>query len=174
MIPYEDVNLQLVDLPPINDQYTVPWIVNALQPSDAALIVVDVGAPDCLDQLGGMLSALAARRITLVPEWERADAGAAVEDTDAIEDPFAIRLPAALVASRADETPNAEEELEILQELLELRYPSMAASGRTGTVSTRSRSGSSKRWKCPDLHQGARPATRLRSAVHRAARRHRA
>ena len=130
MIPYEDVNLQLVDLPPITDQFTVPWIVNALQPADAALMVVDVGAPDCLDQLSGLRSALAARRITLVHEWKRTPIEE--EEDDALEDPFAIRLPAALVAARADEVPDAEEELEILQELLEIRYPSMAVSARTG------------------------------------------
>ena len=133
MIPYEDVNLQLVDLPPINEQYTVPWIVNALQPADAALLVVDVGAPDCLDQLGGLLAVLASRRITLVPEWKRTSPEADADPVEEIEDPFAIRLSAALVAARADENPNAEEELEILQELLEIRYPSMAVSARTGS-----------------------------------------
>ena len=133
MIPYEDVNLQLVDLPPITEQYTVPWIVNALQPADAALMVIDLGAPDCLDQLTGLLSALAARRITLVAEWKRTRVEwEGEEDDDAIEDPFAILLPAALVAARADEVPNAEEEIEILQELLEIRYPAMAVSARTG------------------------------------------
>ena len=132
MLPYEDVNLQLVDLPPVTAEYTVPWIVNALQPTDAALVVVDVGAPDCLDQLTGLVSALAARRITLVPDWKRTKARDEEDDDDEIEDPFAIRLPAALVAARADEVPNAEEELETLQELLEIRYPAMAASARTG------------------------------------------
>ena len=128
MIPYEDVNLQLVDLPPITADYTVSWIVNALQPTDAALLVVDVGAPECLDQLAGLLSALASRKINLVPEWNRPD----TEAQEEIEDPFAIRLPAALIAARAEKVPNAEEEIEILQELLELRYPSMAVSARTG------------------------------------------
>ena len=132
MIPYEDVNLQLVDLPPISGQYTVPWIVNALQPADAALLVVDVGAPDCLDELTGLLASLASRRITLRADWTRTDADAPAAEGDEIEDPFAIRLPTALVAARADENPNPEEELEVLQELLEIRYPSMAVSARTG------------------------------------------
>ena len=132
MIPYEDVNLQLVDLPPITDQYTVPWIVNALQPADAALLVVDIGEPDCLDRLGELLEVLASRRITLVPEWQRPGPEAEAESVEEMADPFAIRLPALLVAARADESPNAEEELEILQELLEIRYPAMALSARTG------------------------------------------
>ena len=132
MIPYEDVNLQLVDLPPITEQYIVPWIVNALQPADAALLVVDVGTSDCLDQLGGLLAVLASRRITLVPEWNRPDSVAEADTGEEIENPFAIRLPTALVATHADENPNTGEELEILQELLEIRYPSMAVSARTG------------------------------------------
>ncbi len=134
MIPYEDVNLQLVDLPPITAEYAVPWIVNALQPADAVLVVLDVGAPDCLDQLTGLVSVLSSRRITLVPEWTRTGGREEEqeEDDDEVGDPFAIRLPAALVAARADEVANAEEELETLQELLEIRYPAMAVSARTG------------------------------------------
>ena len=131
MLPYEDVNLQLVDLPPITAEYVVPWIVNALQPADAALLVLDVGASDCLDRLTGLMSALSSRRITLAPEWERAPAREAEDDED-LEDPFAIRLPAALVAARADGLANVEEEIEVLQELLEIRYPAMAVSARNG------------------------------------------
>lgn len=134
MIPYEDVNLQLVDLPPLTAGYAVPWIVNALQPADAALVVLDVGAPDCLDQLAGLVSVLSSRRITLVPEWTRTGVREEEREDDdgEVGDPFAIRLPAALVAARADEVANAQEELETLQELLEIRYPAMAVSARTG------------------------------------------
>ena len=131
MLPYEDVHLQLVDLPPITADYTVSWIVNALQPADAALLVIDVGEPDCLDRLSELLAALASRKITLVPDWERSRADA--EDGSELEDPFAIRLPAALIAARADQSPNAEEELQVLQELLDVRYPSMVVSARTGS-----------------------------------------
>ena len=131
MLPYEDVHLQLVDLPPITAEYTAPWIVNALQPADAALLVVDVAAPDCLDRLSDLLAALASRKITLVPDWERPRTDA--EDGSGFEDPFAIRLPAALIAARADQSPNVEEEMEVLQELLGVRYPSMAVSARTGS-----------------------------------------
>ena len=131
MVPYEDINLQLVDLPPVTAQYTVPWIVNALQPADAALIVVDVGDPDCLDQLAELLATLASRKIILLPEWTRSEETEAEAD-DELRDPFAIRLPAALVATRTDESPNAVEELEILKELLEVRFPSMAVSAHTG------------------------------------------
>ena len=131
MLPYEDVHLQLVDLPPITAEYTAPWIVNALQPADAALLVVDVAAPDCLDRLSDLLAALAPRKITLVPDWERPRTDA--EGGSGFEDPFAIQLPAALIAARADQSPNAEEEVEVLQELLDVRYPSMAVSARTGS-----------------------------------------
>ena len=131
MLPYEDVHLQLVDLPPLTAEYTAPWIVNALQPADAALLVVDVAAPDCLDRLSDLLAALASRKITLVPDWERPRTDA--EGGSGLEDPFAIRLPAALIAARADQSPNVEEEVEVLQELLDVRYPSMAVSARSGS-----------------------------------------
>lgn len=131
MLPYEDVHLQLVDLPPLTAEYTAPWIVNALQPADAALLVVDVAAPDCLDRLSDLLAALTSRKITLVPDWERPRTD--TEDGSGLEDPFAIRLPAALIAARADQSPKVEEEVEVLQELLDVRYPSMAVSARSGS-----------------------------------------
>ena len=129
MLPYEDVHIQLVDLPPITAQFTVPWIVNALQPTDAALVVLDVRAPDCVDQLAELFETLAGRKIFLHPDWARTK-GDPVDD--GFVDPFAIRLPAALVAARADECPNAEEELQTLQELLDISFPSMTVSAHEG------------------------------------------
>lgn len=132
MLPYEDVHLQLVDLPPITARHTVPWIVNALQPADAALAVVDVRAPDCPEQLNELLTVLAGRRITLDPGWD----GRPPQEEggeEEIEDPFAIRLPAALVATCAGEGgPDTESELASLQELLGLDYPAMTVSARSG------------------------------------------
>ena len=39
MLPYEDIYIQLVDLPPISREHPVSWIGNTLAPADAALLI---------------------------------------------------------------------------------------------------------------------------------------
>ena len=51
MMPFEDIHLQLVDLPPISQEYFDPWIVNALQPANAALLIIDITNPECIDHI---------------------------------------------------------------------------------------------------------------------------
>ena len=58
MMPHEDVHFQLIDLPAIAPEHSVPWLVSALQTADAALLVVDLGEPSCLEQLQAVQSAL--------------------------------------------------------------------------------------------------------------------
>jgi hypothetical protein len=51
MLPFEDVAFQLVDLPAIAAEHPVPWLASALQPADAALLVIDLGDPEFVDGL---------------------------------------------------------------------------------------------------------------------------
>jgi ribosome-interacting GTPase 1 len=43
MMPYEDIQIQLVDTPPLSDTYLVPWLPNLIRLADLALLVVDLG-----------------------------------------------------------------------------------------------------------------------------------
>ena len=43
MMPYEDIQIQLVDTPPISEQFTPPWLTNLIRLADLALLVVDLG-----------------------------------------------------------------------------------------------------------------------------------
>jgi len=43
MMPYEDIQIQLVDTPPISDQYKLPWLPNLIRLADLAVLVVDLG-----------------------------------------------------------------------------------------------------------------------------------
>jgi len=40
MMPYEDIQIQLVDTPPISQQYTTPWLPNLIRLADLAVLVV--------------------------------------------------------------------------------------------------------------------------------------
>lgn len=124
MLAHLDIGIQLVDLPPVASQHPVPWLANSLQPADGALLVVDLGDPECVDQVLELHDLLAARKVFLVPEWD----GQPDEDGD----PFAQHLPTLLVATKADKVAHYDEELAAFAELTGRDYPSVTVSAETG------------------------------------------
>ncbi|MDJ0956838.1 MAG: TGS domain-containing protein [Arenicellales bacterium] len=135
MIPCHDINLQLVDLPPVSRDFMEPWIVNTLQPADAALLVVDLNEPECVDHVAAVRERLAERQIVLEEHWPWLEGGivasAPAEEDEILDDPFLIRLPTVLVASKCDLDPHPGE-LDALEELLGVDYPAIATSVKTG------------------------------------------
>src|SRR6516165_1732794 len=51
MLVFENVRLQLVDLPPISTEYTESWVPQIIGNADAALWVVDLSDDDVLEKL---------------------------------------------------------------------------------------------------------------------------
>ena len=129
MLPHEDVHFQLLDLPPVAPEHPLPWLVNTLQTADAALLVVDLGEPSCVEQLQAVHTLLAQQRVTLAERWPAGVAAAPGGDDD---DPFALRLPALLLANKVDGMADAGAELEVLRELSGTRLPMLAVSALTG------------------------------------------
>ncbi|MGH9247571.1 MAG: GTPase [Acidimicrobiales bacterium] len=132
MLPYEDIGIQVIDLPPVSDQHPVPWLANALQPADGCLLVVDLSQPDCVEQLVEVHDLLAARRVSLTGDWAMPEGEHAGEDEDEDQDPFAVRLATLLVATKADLLSEPEEELAAFRDLTGHVYPAVAVSTATG------------------------------------------
>lgn len=134
MLAYEDIHFQLIDLPPISADFFEPWFVNALQPADAALLVVDISDPECTDHVESILERLEERKITLSPLWPaggQAPANAGdIEDERAL-DPFRIFLPTLLVANKIDRNPDPED-IRVLKELTGVSFPAQAVSVESG------------------------------------------
>lgn len=130
MMPHEDIYFQLIDLPPLSPEHPIPWMGNALQPADACLLVIDLGDAACVDQVLALHAFLAEKRVTLTAQWGN---GPDKGDED-WTDPFAIRLPTLVLASKADQIPALVEEFQVFQELTGLRYPVIGVStiARTG------------------------------------------
>ena len=130
MLPFEDIQFQLVDLPPVAPEHPVPWLGTTLQAADAALLVVDVREPSVVEQVEGLRSMLAKLRVTLLGEGERA----------AGDDPFAIALPTLMLANKAEGLADAQAELQALREMVGAitdetagtRLPAVAVSAETG------------------------------------------
>ncbi len=129
MLVVEDVGIQLIDLPPISSAHPIPWIANALQPADGALLLVDLGHPGCVAEVEDLVETLSERRVRLIGHWPR---GADLAEDPG--DPFVKVLPTVLVASKADEIQDVDTELSILEELLGLDLPTLRVSVTTGDL----------------------------------------
>jgi hypothetical protein len=136
MMVYEDIRFQLVDLPAVSPEHSVPWLAGALQTADACLLVVDLGEPNCVEQVQAVHALLREKRVTLTDRWPFADrpavgSGGAAADADD-DDPFALRLPTLLVANKADLSDDEAAELDAFRELTGYRYPAAATSASSG------------------------------------------
>ncbi len=134
MLAYEDIHFQLIDLPPISADFFEPWFVNALQPADAALLVVDISDPECTDHVESILERLEERKITLSPHWPaggQAPGNADDSEDERALDPFRIVLPTLLVANKIDRNPDPED-IRVLKELTGVSFPAQAVSVESG------------------------------------------
>ena len=129
MFPYEDIHFQLVDLPPVSGDFMEPWLIATLQPADAVLLVIDVNDPACVEQIPALMKRLAERKIFLHESWP----GLPGEEGNSGDksDPFRLDLPTLLIANKCDLDPDPEE-VEILEELLGLKFPALTVSAETG------------------------------------------
>lgn len=133
MLLHEDVQLQLVDLPPVSADYMEPWMGGSLHNADAAALVVDLSDPACVEQLETLERRLAEKKVSLVP---RLGAPPAIETgepgSDADLDPFRVLLPALLLANKADLFADPEAELAVFREIAPDPFDSLAVSAETG------------------------------------------
>jgi hypothetical protein len=130
MLPYEDIHFQLVDLPPVSGDFMEPWLVNALQPADAVLLVIDVSDPECLDHVPIILERLAEKKTFLKASWPGLDSGESPMQKEE-EALFHLNLPTVLIANKSDLDPDPGE-VETLEELLGLNFPALTTSAETG------------------------------------------
>lgn len=127
MFRHDDVAFQLIDVPSIAAEHPIPYVANTLQHADGCIFVVDLSATDCVSRAQATIDILAERKIDLVADWQPDD-----PDSDD-EDFFRVRLPTLLLANKADLLDDPSGELEVLEELLGIDYPTAAVSATTGT-----------------------------------------
>jgi ribosome-interacting GTPase 1 len=131
MMPFEDIHFQLIDLPPVSPLHPVPWIANTLQPADGCLLVVDLGDPECLEQVLSARDILAEKRVFLSGRWV-SDAEMPEPAAGVRQDPFAIRLATLMIATKVDRISAFAEELGVFRELSGLDFPALPVSVDTG------------------------------------------
>jgi ribosome-interacting GTPase 1 len=131
MLLHEDVQFQLVDLPPVAEDYFEPWMSGTLHNADAVALVVDLSDPGCVDQLDAIERRLAEKKVSLVPRLDAPAAGGEDEGESGL-DPFRARLPAVLLANKADLFTDPEAELAVFREIAPDPFDSLAVSAETG------------------------------------------
>jgi len=104
MMKYQNVQIQLVDLPPLSREFMEPWLPQVIRNATAGVLVVDASDPDVLDEIGFIEELLAERH--LAP-------------------------PKLLVANKLD-LAGAAENVAALEELYQGRYRGVAISAGTG------------------------------------------
>ncbi|MCP4639345.1 MAG: TGS domain-containing protein [bacterium] len=119
MMPVRDIQIQLVDMPPLSPDHVEPDMFNVIRGADLALVVVDLQARP-LDQLDNTLDLLDKYRVAL----HSGAPGAALEG-------HAFPVACSVLVNKADDEA-WDEEFEVLSELLEGKWPLLAVSATTG------------------------------------------
>ncbi len=120
MMMFEDVGFQLVDLPPITREYNEHWLFDAHRRADMIWLVLSAEHP--LSGYELIHELLALKRIHLYPVGQ--------EPPEELDWAW-VPQPALLVITGSDRD-DAEENLEILRELVEVPYPVHLCSTVTG------------------------------------------
>ena len=119
MMPVEDVQVQLIDTPPLYREYVEPQLMDLLRKVDLILLVVDLETHP-VEQLEETLALLKEQRIWPLRHQDRYQG-----ERRATFKPFLI------VANKADDD-EAEELFQLFCELLEEDWPCLAVSALTG------------------------------------------
>jgi ribosome-interacting GTPase 1 len=120
MMPFDNVQLQLVDMPPISREYMESWMSQIVRNADAMLLVVDLGDSAVLDAVEFIS--------TMLEEWKILPTGAAL--TPEAEDALAVGVVPrrALLLGNKCEVPASKDNWDVLQELYGARWPMLAVS----------------------------------------------
>ena len=119
MMRFEDVAFQLIDLPPLSNEYVEPWIYDGIRAADMLWLVLDEENPlDGLELTRGLLEAKRIRMLPVGSDPPERQPGWSIKKT--------------LMVLTGLDRPGAAENVEILDELLEVRWPKVAVSSVSG------------------------------------------
>jgi hypothetical protein len=119
MIPYQNIKIQLVDLPPLGREFTETWIPGVVRNADLALLTVNLASDDVLDETEFVLERLLQGKVELVSavsERYKADGGAQVKTR--------------MVLTHTDH-PDASAVKELVDEVFGGRFPEWFFSARS-------------------------------------------
>jgi ribosome-interacting GTPase 1 len=119
MMPYENIQIQLVDTPPLTREFMEPWLPDIIRRADIILLIVDV-TTDPMQHVQETVALLEEKRIApirLAHLYEESQG-------------WTFR-PVLVVANKTDDAAK-EEDFQIFKKLLEDDWPAVAVSATTG------------------------------------------
>jgi len=119
MMPVEDIQIQLVDTPPLSREYVEPELLDLIRRSDLVMLTVDLQT-DPLQQLEDSVALLKEHRI--LPRYLK----------DSHMDQRGQTLIPFLVLANKNDDANTEENFEIFHELIEGEWDLVSVSANTG------------------------------------------
>jgi uncharacterized protein len=119
MMPIENVQVQLIDTPPLDREYIEPELIDLIRRSDMILIVVDLQTHP-VEQLETTVEILRENRIHPLHLKTEKD-----------EKKIASFIPFFVLANKCDDE-SLDEICEIFCELLEVEWPMLSVSAKTG------------------------------------------
>jgi len=119
MMPVKDIQIQLVDTPPLDKDYTEPELLDLIRRADLIMLVVDLQT-DPAGQLEDAIALLQEQRI--VPDHWKDRYG---------EGERLTFKPLLVIANKADDE-QSDELFEVFCQLLEEEWPCLAVSATTG------------------------------------------
>jgi hypothetical protein len=121
MMAFENIKIQLVDLPPLAPDWTEGWVFALIRNADLALVLVDLATDEVLEHVEQVTSHLAEHKIQLVSP--------AVEGSS--DDAIAVKH--ALVVGNKADVDGAEERAALLSELYAASLPILVVSTAPGS-----------------------------------------
>jgi ribosome-interacting GTPase 1 len=118
MMYFEDIQIQLIDTPPLSRDHTEPWLFDIIRRSDMLLVVVDVQT-DPLQQLEDTILFLEEHRI------------APLKLSDLHEDKIGWAFLPILVVANKNDDHLIDENFEIFKSLLKDDWPLVNVSAKT-------------------------------------------
>jgi len=107
MMPYENIQIQLVDMPPITQDYFEFWQAELIKAADAILLVLDISLPEPAEDFLTLLAKLEEKRIDLVPK-----------EREVPQEKQQFMKKTLILANKTD-SPRAEENLTSIKEFLD-------------------------------------------------------
>lgn len=121
MMPWEDVFVQMIDTPPITPDYIEQNSYGLIRSADLALLVLDLGDDDGVEQCLGVWSKLQATRTRLGTS------------SYLDEDDIGLSYTHTFLVPNKIDLPGAQDRLEIFHELAEFQFEEFPISATEGT-----------------------------------------
>lgn len=120
MMKYDDIQIQLVDLPPVCSQHMEYWVPNIVRTCDLVLLIIDLSDNNLLDGLEDTISVLNHAKLEIVKDKPKDEFWAST-----------IQKHGWLVGTKTDKKP-ARENWNVVKELYFDKFGLSAVSAKSG------------------------------------------